>query len=250
MKPVFLLSFVLPSSLLGANRHGGLGIVINEKNQVTYANQRGLRLGFNVGEEITEFQNQPFRCDQAIIEIFARPSVDHRIKTLTNSSQKMVLIERENNKVPQDVSMIEKINQLLTCNKEITVLVVTTKVQSAFPSNPGWTDSMYSKLESDVEKTLLSIFGEYPNFQLVNRSNIEEILGELHLQQTGAVKPDTARKIGEITGANFAIFIEMSRFPTESSFLDSYTQKLVDLETSKIIAIANDKRDQGGRFLK
>lgn len=79
--------------------------------------------------------------------------------------------------------------------------------------------------------TLISSLARSKDLRVVERTRMEALLSELGLQQTGAVTPETVRKVGKILGV-------------EALLMGSYTAigpmlridaRIVDVETSKVL---------------
>lgn len=149
-----------------------------------------------------------------------------------------------------DQSVINKIRGILDSGDQMNLVVVTTRVDSALlpPPPDGWVSSIQSSVQTSLSAKLLNTFSKYPNFRLIERENIHQILEELRLQQSGIIRQETTKKIGEITGSNYAIFSEVSRYAYEKKgFIDEYSQRIVNLENGQILAMACDTYDYKAR---
>jgi len=72
------------------------------------------------------------------------------------------------------------------------------------------------------------------NLDLVERSTLDKVMGELKLNSSGAVDPATAKQVGKLVGANAIITGTITEF---QSFI-SLNCRLIDTQTGRIFAAA------------
>jgi hypothetical protein len=87
---------------------------------------------------------------------------------------------------------------------------------------------------------LISDLSVIDRIQLVERERIEEVMGELDLQYSGRVDPETAQSLGMIVGAEYMVFGAFVTVDPEMR-LDT---RITRTETTEIVTTA-DVRGQG-----
>lgn len=250
---IFASLFLIGCGHLAPNqrRSRGMGVVLDREGVVTYANRYGERIGFEVGDKLTGFEGKKAACQDIMKMALKSPDRTYTVSVDRNGQSKNIRLNTDSVSIPQDASVIEEIGTLLTCGKRVFVIPIPIQVNIAFPDVPKeWVYAKFSDLESSATKELFSAFGDWPGFQVIDRANINHLMQELYLQQTGAVDGNTINQIGKLTGANYALFLEMVRFPRGNSFVDVYKKKLVEIDTGQVLAIAEDMRSKKGRYLK
>ncbi|MFQ5334535.1 MAG: CsgG/HfaB family protein, partial [Flavobacteriales bacterium] len=90
-----------------------------------------------------------------------------------------------------------------------------------------------------AEDNLLNALVELRRFQLVERSHLKEILGELKLSASELVNPATAAHVGEISAASMVM---MGSIVEDKSGIE-VVARVVDTETSEIIAVKDVYED-------
>lgn len=75
-----------------------------------------------------------------------------------------------------------------------------------------------------------------PNIVLVERAELNKILGELELNQSGAVKPDQAARVGQLTGAKLLVLGSVSQLD-KRIYLNA---RIIGTETGIVRAIGVD----------
>ena len=86
-------------------------------------------------------------------------------------------------------------------------------------------------LGAKVSDLLFAKLAAKPDFYLVERTDLKKILDEQQLNLTGAVKPDEATKVGQLTGAK--IIITGSVVQVEKKLY--LTAKVIGTETSRVV---------------
>lgn len=89
----------------------------------------------------------------------------------------------------------------------------------------------FEALQKGIPGMLISELGQNPAARVVDRDNIQSLLGEQDLGDKGRVDAATAAKIGRLVGAKYMI---------TGSFVDMYGHfrtdaRIIDVETSEII---------------
>ena len=97
-------------------------------------------------------------------------------------------------------------------------------------------------LQKGIPGMLISELGQNPAARVVDRDNIQALLGEQDLGKDGRVDAATAARIGKLVGARYMIM---------GSFVDLYGRfrmdaRIVNVETSEIIKVVHTdgKRDE------
>ena len=107
---------------------------------------------------------------------------------------------------------------------------------AVFPFN---TDEKLAKKKVDVAVSELMTQQLLKNsrFKLVERTQLEKILVEQKLGQSGAIDADTAAKVGKLLGARLAMLGSVSRFGKSYQI----TAKIVDTETAEILCLEGEE---------
>jgi TolB-like protein len=107
-----------------------------------------------------------------------------------------------------------------------------------FDNNPG--ETRYDHLGRAMSSMMISDLSVIERIQLVERERIEEVMGELDLQYSGRVDPETAQSLGMIVGAQYLVFGSFVTVDPEMR-LDT---RVTRTETTEIVTTA-DVRGQG-----
>ncbi|MCX6850673.1 MAG: curli assembly protein CsgG [Verrucomicrobia bacterium] len=100
-------------------------------------------------------------------------------------------------------------------------------------------------IEPESEKLALLLgvqLSEHPELQLVERLEIDKVLGEQELTLTGTIQPDTAAKIGHIVGAQVLITGRL----IEVSGKRMAVVKLIGVETSRVVSVSAEFAGEPG----
>jgi hypothetical protein len=96
---------------------------------------------------------------------------------------------------------------------------------------------MMRQLLSDVEGIWIKLLGNENNFRMVDRNDIDSIMSELKFQQSGLISRETQLKLGNMIGATHLLIIDYSFMQlNRNEFSYTITQKLVEIETGKVLA--------------
>lgn len=170
------------------------------------------------------------------------------ITCLVLTQSNVAFAGRFTNKIDRRVD--EKISSFLDAKTSVNILILAGTVTNGFPSTPGWAEGIRTGVVNSTTSRLLRKFSDKENFSLVDRSSIYEVLTEMKFQTTGAVSASDARKIGNLSGATHLLVIELNRFQERQGLLDHITQKLIEVETGRVVAVSIDTVDEKGRVLK
>jgi membrane-associated protease RseP (regulator of RpoE activity) len=139
------------------------------------------------------------------------------------------------------VDEIRKVDLAVVVTKVTTNLTVTKTFDER--ARERWIENQKSSLLSSMERVILRTFGDIENFSLIDRGRLKTVLDEINFGESGYVS-DTARvKIGKLTGATHIIAVEYSRYKSGLSYKDSLTQRLIDVETGKILSVGIDRTE-------
>lgn len=100
-------------------------------------------------------------------------------------------------------------------------------------------------LEPEAEKLSLLLgvrLSEHPEFQMVERVEIEKMLGEQELALTGTIQQETAAKIGHMIGAQVLITGRL----LEVGGKRMAVVKLIGVETSRVVSVSAEFADAAG----
>ena len=100
-------------------------------------------------------------------------------------------------------------------------------------------------IEPEAEKLALLLgvqLSEHPEFQLVERVEIDKVLGEQELTLTGTIQQDTAAKIGHIIGAQVLITGRLIDVGGKRMAV----VKLIGVETSRVVSVSAELTGEPG----
>lgn len=94
-----------------------------------------------------------------------------------------------------------------------------------------------SKLINEAETGFVNHFANFPNFSIVNRSQVQRIIDELKLSNSGLISDNTRLKIGELTGATHLLVIDAQQW--RGFWIDDWTAycKLIDIKSGRVLSI-------------
>lgn len=105
-------------------------------------------------------------------------------------------------------------------------------------------ESKAKLIDMNPAQRLVTMLGKTKKFDIIERSDIQKLLNEQALGQTGLIDENTAAKLGRMLGANAVVLGQVSSlsqkptyFPTNARFetLASIDIRIVDVSTGKII---------------
>jgi hypothetical protein len=234
-------------------RSTGLGIILDKENKVTYARKKGKDFGFQVGDTITSFDDSTdATCYQIYDAVLQQPGKSFSFTLKRGQGTKSLSVTPPTFNAVKDMRIYEHLLTMLACGEKVNLLVLVVDMRNTFPGISGdWYFAKRQAIESDLDSNLLEAFSTFTDFSLVERSALPEAFSELKLQMTGAISLETSKQIGRMVGASHLLLVEFARFQNGyNSFMDAYNQRLVDLESAKILAISFDKVDPNGHFLQ
>ncbi len=95
------------------------------------------------------------------------------------------------------------------------VYAATKKISLAiidFDNNSGIKEWDY--MQKGVPRILVANLAQNKGIKILEREKLDKALKELKFSQTGLVDPDTARKLGKLIGADYAMYGSITRFGT------------------------------------
>jgi TolB-like protein len=123
---------------------------------------------------------------------------------------------------------------LLTCLLLLTggrAMAAPEKVTIAALSFTNHTGQMHlSHLEKTIAEHLKNKLAGYPELAVVEREQIDKILQEQALSQTGALQSDQAVKIGQLSNARYIVYGEYSGTPRKLTIL----AQVADVNTGQL----------------
>jgi len=134
-----------------------------------------------------------------------------------------------------------KIDELLLNDKRVSIAIIVSDVKNSYPNVPqDWVSAQRNNTLSDMEAGMIQSFGSFKSFSIVDRSRLQNILGEHQLAQMGFVSDEIRNKIGEFTGATHIYDITYQRFiGAYNQPQDLQTGRLIDVQTGNVIAVDN-----------
>ena len=96
-----------------------------------------------------------------------------------------------------------------------------------------------SLLAETVPDSLLDVLVSQRRFQFIERTRLETIFDELKLNRTALVDPKTAVQVGKLAVAEGSLFGTVSETVSAASHALDVYMRLVDVETTAIVATAN-----------
>jgi curli biogenesis system outer membrane secretion channel CsgG len=91
-----------------------------------------------------------------------------------------------------------------------------------------------------VASLLANEFGKLGNISIVERGQMNELLGEQKLQMSGVIDSRTAKEIGKILGADAVVIGSVSDYVSWTALLlpgstVSFSMRMIDVQTGKVI---------------
>jgi hypothetical protein len=98
-----------------------------------------------------------------------------------------------------------------------------------------------------VASILANEFARLDNVTIIERGQIEKLMAEQKLQQSGAISESSAVELGEILGADAVIVGEISDYVSWSSIIAngstvSFSMRMIDVKSGKVIATGSESR--------
>lgn len=84
-----------------------------------------------------------------------------------------------------------------------------------------------------VRERITTFLAQNKNITLIERSLLERVFQEQKIQVSGAVGPDTAKKIGELTGANAIVSGTLSELSNDEVELNA---RIIEVGTGRVIS--------------
>ena len=124
---------------------------------------------------------------------------------------------------------MKKIFTILFC---MLTVVANAEVKMALlqPRVAEGSDACLSIELNMVRGELRKAFGWQSDFQVLTRTDVDQMLKELGFQQSGMVNDSQRKKVGEMTGAQYICVSTITKYKTQL-YIESY---LVDVETGQM----------------
>jgi membrane-associated protease RseP (regulator of RpoE activity) len=170
-------------------------------------------------------------------------------------------VKRVNNYIdiemePQIVSLpvvALKLQEILSEDekRKVNLAVFVTKVEMNIAASKTfdesarerWIENAKTQSLVSFERVVLRAFGDFENFSLIDRGRLNTIFDEINFGESGYVSDAARVKIGKLTGATHIIALEHSRYSSGRSYQDTATQRLIDVETGKILSVGIDRTE-------
>jgi TolB-like protein len=88
-----------------------------------------------------------------------------------------------------------------------------------------------------IAEELVTALFEHPGFSIVERTMLDKVVGELKLDQTGLIDPETAKRVGRIAGVDAIVTGTI----TDLASYVSLNARLIDAQTGQIFAAAETR---------
>lgn len=136
---------------------------------------------------------------------------------------------------------INVIFQQLAIGKKVNLTIIVNNISNVFIQDNRefheWESAIKIDLLTSLENDYLQAFQYDPNFTLIDRDKIKEVLEELRFSLSGAVSYKDRQQIGELLGATHIIFVQYSRLASlGASFKDIKSIRLIEVATDKVLA--------------
>jgi len=154
------------------------------------------------------------------------------IAVLRNGVPRTFTVTLAHYDIRQDFDAIRK--ALWSGNKVGMCILVGEVINSKIVSDrtlDQWKKATKSKLIADMEQAYLKSFAQAPNFIVIDRYKLEDVLKELEFSQTGMISEDMRNKLGRTLGATHLLVIEYSVID-----MHTYTYRIIEVQTGRVLA--------------
>ena len=111
-----------------------------------------------------------------------------------------------------------------------------------FENNTG--DTEYDVLGKGLADMFVTELSSVDDLELVERSRLDDLLGELELQRGEAFDPETVQELGKVAGARYAVTGSFTRF--EDTFrIDA---RMIEVENGKVVTASKVEGEKGDFF--
>lgn len=100
-----------------------------------------------------------------------------------------------------------------------------------FDNNSGNKDWDY--MQKGVPRILITNLAQNKGLKIVERAKLDKALKELNFGQSGLVSPETAKKLGKLIGADYALFGSITKFGTNRTTI-VVDVTIIDIQTGEI----------------
>lgn len=136
---------------------------------------------------------------------------------------------------------IDAVFQQLANGKKVNLTIVVDNISNVFIQDSKelleWELSVKTELLTSLENDYLHAFQYDPNFNLIDRDKVSEVLKEIRFSHSGVVSHKDREQIGGFLGASHIIFVQYSRLASlGASFKDIKSIRLIEVATDKVLA--------------
>jgi TolB-like protein len=110
-------------------------------------------------------------------------------------------------------------------NKKLSIAIID------FDNNSGNKDWDY--MQKGVPRILISNLAQNKGLKIVERTKLDKALKELNFSQTGLVSQETAKKLGKLIGADYALFGSITKFGTNRTTI-VIDATIIDVQTGEV----------------
>jgi uncharacterized protein (UPF0262 family) len=171
--------------------------------------------------------------------IFKMQLGDHILYVMDRDGKQIKFkITPNESKVKMLPTQLKIASLLILENKTVNLAVIVSQVKNTYGvASHDWYDAMRGSLQSQCEEVMIGDFGNHKNFSVVDRSRLKQILDEFRFSSSGFVSDKLRTKIGEMTGATHIEEISFTRYKTSLGSEDRSTNRLIDIESGKVLAV-------------
>jgi hypothetical protein len=232
---------------------------LNDQNQIVWVRSDGpaMKAGLLIGDKIERVNDQQApSCPELLETILDSPNKSLILQINRDASAKPVPLLLGEYKVKGSRNYVRELIKLVFCNQKINLVLLVTNVENNYTLPPGmdaekWAMSKRIHIQNDWAQGLLEVFSKAPNFHLVEREAVADIFKELKFQISGAISPDTAKRLGQMYGASHLLLVEFARFPdTDNNFKDLFSSRLIEVETGRVLSVDQNAIDKDAKYIR
>jgi hypothetical protein len=141
--------------------------------------------------------------------------------------------------------MISTIEDVLSSKQPLRTAIYVDKIINTHATAPGvynqyqfeqWKEGIKNQRYSYLEQFLLSAFGKYTNFYLVDRQSLKQVIDEHKLTMSGLVSKESLTKLSEMLGLTHMIIIDFSRYQYKPKMVyDVERMRLIEIDTGRVL---------------
>lgn len=110
-------------------------------------------------------------------------------------------------------------------NKRLSIAIID------FDNNSG--DKDWDYMQKGVPRILITNLAQNKGLKIVERAKLDKALKELNFSQTGLVSQETAKKLGKLIGADYALFGSITKFGTNRTTI-VIDATIIDVQTGEV----------------